>query len=178
MNFRLCSAAFCNFYVRLTFFFLSALSDLTLDTDIIESPEDFACLLKLLKKHRYGYCNITTCCEILTSLLKVSGSPYSTRSQAELLKELSEFWFTKSIYDEAITSAEQLATLANELRDKKLEAEAYYILIKPFVLKGWVEKAKLTLEKCVQCSEASEDELTIGKLSTILFIVNNDISLV
>ena len=155
------------------------LSDHKLDTDIIKSPEDFACLLKLLKKHRYGCCNITTCCEILTSLLKVSGSPYSTRSQAELLKELSEFWLTKSNYDEAIASAEQLATLANELGDKKLEAEAYYILIEPFVTKGWLEKTKLILEKCVQCSEASGDELTIGKLSTILFVVNNkDISLI
>ena len=100
---------------------------------------------------------------MLTSLLKVSGFPYSTRSQAELLKELSEFWFTKSNYDDAVASAEQLATLANELADKKLEADAYCILIKPFVWKGWIEKAKLTLEKCVQCSEASGDELTIGK---------------
>ena len=147
-----------------TFSFFSALSDLTLDTDIIESPEDFACLLKLLKKHRYGYCNITTCCEILTSLLKVSGFPYSTRSQAELLKELGDLWITKSNYDDAVKTAEQLATLAVELGDKKLEAEAYYILIKTFVLKGSVDKAKVTLEKCVQCSEASGDELTIGKL--------------
>ena len=117
-----------------------------------------------MKKHRYGYCNITTCCEILTSLLKVSGSPYSTRSQAELLKELSEFWLAKSTYDNAITTAEQLAALANELGDKKLEAEAYYILIAPFVLKGSLEKAKHTLDKCVRCSDASQDEMTIGKI--------------
>ena len=80
------------------------------------------------------------------------------------MKELSEFSIIKSTYDNTIATAEQLATLANELGDKKLEAEAYCILTTPFVLKGSVEKAKLTLEKCVQCSEESGDELTIGKL--------------
>ena len=151
--------------MNLMFPFLSELSDLKLDTEIVESPQDFACLLKLLKKHRYGYCNITICSKILTSLLDVSGSPpYSTRDQAELLKELSDLWITKSNYDDAIKTAEQLAALANKLGDKKMEAEAYYILIKPFVLKGLVDEAKHTLEKCVECSEASKDELTIGKL--------------
>ena len=151
--------------MNLMFLFLSVLSHVKLDTDIVESPQDFAGLLKLLKQHRYGYCNITTCCKILTSLLDVSGSPpYSTRDQAELLKELSDLWITKSDYNDAIRTAEQLAALANKLSDKKLEAEAYYILIKLFVLKGWVDEAKLTLEKCMECSEASEDELTIGKL--------------
>ncbi|CAB4026939.1 ---NA--- [Paramuricea clavata] len=141
---------------------LAVLSDLKLDSDITESPEDFSCLLKLLKKHRYGYCNITTCCEILNRLLKVSGSCYSTQSQAELLKELSDLWFTKASYDNVITTTEQLAKLASELGDKKLEAEAYHIRIKPLALKGLLENAKLALEKCVQCSEASGDELTIG----------------
>jgi hypothetical protein len=94
----------------------------------------------------------------------VSGSPYSTRSQAELLKELSDLWLTESSNDNTITTAEQLAELASELGDKKLEAGAYYILFKTFVSKGSMEDAKLTLEKCVQCSEASGDELTIGEL--------------
>ena len=113
-----------------------------------------------MKKHRYGYCNIATCCEIVTDLLNVSSSPYSTRSQAELLKELSDLLLTEDRYDYAIITAE----LARELGDKKLEAEAYYIHFKTFVIKGSRENAKLTLEKCVQCSEASGDELTIGKL--------------
>ena len=94
----------------------------------------------------------------------MSGSPYSTRSQAKLLKELSDLLLAEESYDDAIITAEQLAKLARELGDKKLEAEAYYILVVTFVIKGWKENAKLTLQKCVQCSEASEDKLTIGKL--------------
>ncbi len=90
--------------------------------------------------------------------------PYSTRSQADLLKELSELWMTKASYDTAITTAEQLVKLASELEDKKLKAETHYMLFKIFVAKGSIENAKLQLEKCVQCSEASGDELTIGKL--------------
>ena len=140
------------------------LSDLKLNTEITDGPEDFSCLLKLLKKQRNGDCNIKTCCEILKHLLEISGSPYTTQSQAELLKELGNIWITKSSYDNAITTTEQLVKLASELGDKKLEAEAYYIRIKLFVLRGLVEDAKLALEKCVQCSEACGDEMTIGKL--------------
>jgi protein involved in temperature-dependent protein secretion len=77
---------------------------------------------------------------------------------------MSELWMTKASYDTAITTTEQLAKLASELEDKKLEAETHYMLFKIFVAKGSIENAKLQLEKCVQCSEASGDEFTIGKL--------------
>ena len=142
--------------------FYTALSRLKLESDITDCLENFLCLLKLLKKLRYGYCNISTCCEVLDCLLKVSGSPYSTKNQAELLKELSEIWIVKANYDNAIASAEQSAKLASELGDKKLEAEMYYILFKAQVLKGSMEEANVSLEKCINCSKKCGDELTMG----------------
>lgn len=109
----------------------------------MHDPDDFSCLLKLLKKHRYSYCNLTECCEILNHLLNTSCSPYTTRNQAEILKELSDLWTTKANYDDAMTTADQLAKLAISLGDKKLEAEAYYLLLTALYLKGSVEDAKV-----------------------------------
>ena len=149
----------------MSFFLIShflGLSDIKLDSKISESPADFSCLLKLSKAHRFGYCNLSICCEIITQLLEAFGLLYSTQKKAQLLKELSELYITKASYDNTIKVTKQLAELASSLGNKKLEAEAHYILCKTFVLKGLVENAKLSLDKCVQCSEESGDELTIG----------------
>ena len=143
---------------------VSGLSGLKLDAKISESPGDFTCLLKLLKAHRFGYCNVGICCEILKHIHEASGLLYSTQNKAGLLKELGELWITKASYDNAVTITKELVKLASELGDKKMEAEAHYTLCKTLILKGALENAKLTLEKCVQCSNESGDELTIGKL--------------
>ncbi|XP_028411522.1 tetratricopeptide repeat protein 28-like [Dendronephthya gigantea] len=147
---------------------LAELSEINVDCDVMQGPEDFPCLLKLLKKHRYSYCNLTECCEILNKILDISGPIYTTQSQAEILKELSDLWTTKASYNDAIKKAEQLEQLAIALGDKKLAGEAYYLHLTPLYLKGSIEDAKLVLEKCVRCSEESGDELTIGysKLAT------------
>ena len=140
------------------------LSDLKLDSDITGSPEDFSCLLKLLKKHQFGNRNIDTCCKIVERLLTISGFPYSNQQQAELLKASSNLLSAKGSIDKAVVPAKAFVELASELGDKKLEAEAYYTLIKLYASKRVLtDEIKFAVEKCVQCSKESEDELTICK---------------
>ncbi|XP_028418090.1 tetratricopeptide repeat protein 28-like [Dendronephthya gigantea] len=144
---------------------LAELSDVTIDSDLMQGPKDFSCLMQILKKHRFGYSNFAECREVLAQLLKISGSPYTSQNQAGLLKELSYLWNTnlsKASYDNAIITAKQLAKLAITLNDKKLEGEAYYLHIDALFSNGLIEDAKLILEKCLHCSEVSGDQLTIG----------------
>lgn len=132
------------------------------DNDAQEAVFNFKNLLELLEKHRRSQCNLKLCCNILYSLLKAFRKTGACLDQANVLKLLGHSLISKSSYEESITVAEQLVIISNELGNERMKIDAYYILIKNYVLKGSLEFARNNLEECLQFSKASEDDHCIG----------------
>ena len=83
-------------------------------------------------------------------------------NQAELLKELSHSLLAAANYDKSIMNAKKLVNVAITQSNRKLEAEAYYILVKNYTSKGSLEDAQFYLDKYLESSEQSEDKLCKG----------------